>query len=472
MNFRALILYAAAGFAGWWGVALSDGDRNPDAVPAVATAAPVKPMEADEIAQDTLGKIRRPAAGSEELARIAALIAAIPNDSLTDIEAKVKTWPPGVTRDFALALLSERTALEEDPFADPSEPPEVDTEPPYNRFRELAESMTRGFIMSEAGIHRGTYADFATLEDWVFFDPAVATAAILKMPRHGSRRSAVETAVEMLSKTDPAAALEFMVLSGEQRPGRATAEAWAKLIIDDLPHKGASDAQRQFLDGMTREQQDSLFESLAGMSFNDSNTNSHDPLRGSDLGLIARCVLQGREPGTGMELFFTNLDEDHPRAAEEVRQFILGLNQPAPPPGTPLEIEVGPTQKLVLEIFDAARMQRAVDAGDDALQSLGAALWANSFTNDSEDALLNRAAPSLVPSLARNGRLPEALELLGHISDAESHCSALQGLLPTWMDADPVAARAAYEAAPLTALHREQWERHPAFLLHPPAENQ
>ena len=34
-------------------------------------------------------------------------------------------------------------------------------------------------------------------------------------------------------------------------------------------------------------------------------------------------------------------------------------------------------------------------------------------------------------------------------------------------DADPAAARAAFNSAPFTALERERWQRHPAFLLNP-----
>jgi hypothetical protein len=35
------------------------------------------------------------------------------------------------------------------------------------------------------------------------------------------------------------------------------------------------------------------------------------------------------------------------------------------------------------------------------------------------------------------------------------------------MDTDSAAARAAFNEAPFTALERERWQRHPAFLLHP-----
>jgi hypothetical protein len=82
-------------------------------------------------------------------------------------------------------------------------------------------------------------------------------------------------------------------------------------------------------------------------------------------------------------------------------------------------------------------------------------------------AVLERAAPSMIAPLARAGRISEAVQVLDHIRDPDTWSKSFQSLLPAWMDADPKAAREAFNAAPLTALERERLQRHPAFLLHP-----
>ena len=95
-----------------------------------------------------------------------------------------------------------------------------------------------------------------------------------------------------------------------------------------------------------------------------------------------------------------------------------------------------------------------------------------STTDDSDKALFYRnsiaaAAPEIFAPLVRAGHVKEVGPLVEHIPDPQQRRAALESILPQWMDADPAAARAAFNAAPFTALERERWQRHPAFLLNP-----
>ena len=81
--------------------------------------------------------------------------------------------------------------------------------------------------------------------------------------------------------------------------------------------------------------------------------------------------------------------------------------------------------------------------------------------------VFNAAAPRLLAQLAKAGYVKEVAPLLARIPDPQQRRTALEGILPQWMDADPAAARDAFNAAPFTALERERWQRHPSFLLNP-----
>src|SRR5204862_3988556 len=106
--------------------------------------------------------------------------------------------------------------------------------------------------------------------------------------------------------------------SGEQHPGGGAAGAWMKLVLRDERSSGGVEAQRQFLDRMTRSQQNSLFEELAHSI---KNRDVSDPLPDRDMALLARCVLQTGEPSPGLESFFEEFSE-YSQAADDVRQFI------------------------------------------------------------------------------------------------------------------------------------------------------
>jgi hypothetical protein len=45
------------------------------------------------------------------------------------------------------------------------------------------------------------------------------------------------------------------------------------------------------------------------------------------------------------------------------------------------------------------------------------------------------------------------------VRDPDAQRASLEAVLPEWLEADPAAARAAFDAAPLTALDRERWEQ-------------
>lgn len=462
MNLLTIICCALAGLAGWWGMALCEEGAKTVATPANTPVAAAEPVEAPSAVKDTVQKLRQARPGSAEISRIAALLSAIPNDSLDDLQNELYALPPSTARQFALTLLSQLLALAKDPSADPSAPPPADAEPPVNAFRELEEEMAEGSITPDYG-SGGPGLNSQALRDWVSADPAIATAAILKMPAGTSRQSAVDIAAEVMSLTDSAGALEFVLQSGEPRPGWGTVQAWAKLITGPAPAGGPATSPAEFLHRMTWEQQDSLFSRLAyaAGSFDDSNLNPNTPSGGSDLSAIARAVLQATASGPGLESFFQDLTDHHPRTAEEVLLHIHSSTQ------------LGAVHAMALEILVAARVQRFVDSGGEALQALGIAAWDNPrlINRLDDDPVTNRVASSLAGSLANSGRLSEALQLLDSLTDPDTRHASTLSLLPAWMDADPAAARAAFNATPMTALDRERWERHPAFLLHQTGED-
>jgi hypothetical protein len=45
------------------------------------------------------------------------------------------------------------------------------------------------------------------------------------------------------------------------------------------------------------------------------------------------------------------------------------------------------------------------------------------------------------------------------VRDPDAQRASLEAVLPEWLEADPAAARAAFDAASLTALDRERWEQ-------------
>ena len=439
MSLRQTALYAAAGLAGWFGVAWWQPAHRSDRT---ARSAPSHPSSPSYSSQNP-APLRPPAPGSAGLAAVPALIAAIPNDGLAAATEAIQKWPPGTAREFALELLKGRQAAAEDPFYDPDAPPEESGDPPYNRFRELAATIQQGDIMAGGGLHSGTFHDLVTLKEWVRMDPAAATAAILKMPPAGSRSAAVDLAVETLANGDPAAALDFYFKSGDKNLGGGTAEAWKKLVLAEQDPAGAPDLQRQFLDRMSRAQHDRLFEELADSI---QSRDVSDPLPDSELNLLARCVLQTGEVTPGLESFFEKLS-DHPQTADQVRQFIESCSQ------------LSPAHEKALEILWAKNVESIAESGLDPAGFIRGDDFDSHSIRADHQALLDRAAPSIVTKYADTGRLPEALQLLDRIHDPDAQRASLEALLPHWLEADPAVARAAFDAAPLTALERERWEQ-------------
>jgi hypothetical protein len=466
VNRFTILCCVLAGLAGWWGMALCEGGANPSPNSADARVAVAGPVNNHFTVKDTLQKLRHARSGSAEISRIAALLAGIPNDSLNDLQNELYSLPPSTTRQFALALLAQRLALSQPTSADRSAAPQADAEPPVNDYRELEEGMAEGLIFSDNSRPSGAGLNSVALCDWVSADPAVATAAILKMPPGASRESAVNFAADSLSLTDPRAALEFVLQSGEQHSGWGLAKAWTKLITGNAPAGGSAPQPEAYLHRMTRAQQDSLFSSLEGAVFDldDSNVSPNNPSRGSDVTAVACAVLQARESGPGMESFFQNLVDEHPHAAEELRRFIESSSLS------------GPAARTAMEILCATRAEELVKTG---MQYGIAPFFASDSWKDNPspaspgaDSLLNRSAPAIADTLAGTGRLPEALQLLDSLTDPDVRRDVILNVLPAWMDADPAAARAAFDATSMTALERERRERHPAFMLHRTREDQ
>jgi hypothetical protein len=263
VSLRNAVLYAAAGLAGWCAVAWAERTemtRRTERTPSRSFPSLLSPVSLSFAAP-----LRPPVPGSAGLAGLPALIAAIPKNDLDAAEEAIRKWPPGTAREFALELLAGRQAAATDPFYDPDAPPEESAEPPYNCYAKLAESMAGGEIMPYGGYTTGgLWGDMGNLEEWISMDPAAATAAVLKMPRDGASRSAaVDMAVRTLAKSDPAAALEFYLMSGDPNTGSGTAEAWKKQVLAERDTNGGPNVQRAFLERLTLAQQSSLFASLA-----------------------------------------------------------------------------------------------------------------------------------------------------------------------------------------------------------------
>ena len=132
----------------------------------------------------------------------------------------------------------------------------------------------------------------------------------------------------------------------------------------------------------------------------------------------------------------------------------------------PGETEITPESNPEHALAIAAMLERLTrESPDQAISVLKDGM--PNLKDEGNVAALTAAAPRILPQLCRRGHVKEAVQLLDRTEDRGAWRESFQAVLPYWMDADPVAARAAFEAAPLTALERERWQRHPAFLLHP-----
>jgi len=441
-----LLLCAAAGLAGWWGASWGEGSGR------TGQTSPTRPTEAPSAAAPGKSTARNPHTGephgSTGLAGLPAQLGAIGYDKAVDL---VFDLPEGPARAVALALLEVRGEPGDDPFADPLGNPTAAKE--ENPLAVLAQKLTTGAPL------RDDPGDAALLRDWAQRDPAAACAAILQAPPGEFRAIAADEVAVALAKLDPARALDLVLqVSGDQLD-RGAARAWAELTRRTAAEVQDGKNAAWYLQQMSGAQQDSLFRALSEeMSgpgrFSDvpESGGAFGSSQASHLELIADAVLQAKQCGPGMEAFLQELAK-HPETASGVYWKLQEFSSP---------IGSGERAAQILEAESLARVSSTED-----VETLMTAFGQHDIPLPDRAAVLSRTAPRLLPNLCRSGHVEEAVKLLGRIEDRTVWRESFEAMLPAWMDADPAKARAAFEQAPLTALERERWERHPAFLLHP-----
>jgi hypothetical protein len=293
-----------------------------------------------------------------------------------------------------------------------------------------------------------------TLNEWVSLDPAAASAAILKMPACEDRTDAVNSAAEIMCPTDPAAAVKFLRDSGETHLSCGAARAWLAFA-----HQTKGQPADPSAVGISPAQQESMMAPLTDLvkgsapgtdSAGSSTMMSDDELHS----LVSACPRLS--PGPAKE----QLIEAIFRRMGDATDYSIPVSR----------ISREPRDYDILLVNDLERSLQG--SPDDATLANIKRLGANFEALETSTHVLNIAAPRILPRLARAGHITEAVELLPRITDPAVRRTALESILPDWMDTDPTAARAAFNAAPLTALEREQWEQKPAFLLHPEPRQQ
>jgi hypothetical protein len=355
--------------------------------------------------------------------------------------------PRSTARELALALIAARLAPPDGNLPDPLTPPTEGADPAANHWRNYAEYLRRGAPDGIAGEGDPFTWDGSRLRNWTELDPAAACAAILDMPAGAERGAAVDEAAEAMSRTDPQGAWEFVLAAGEKFPGRGTARAWLRFIGER-----SSRESPELTRGLSPTQQECLAAALTSwvkggwdvasvsnsMAADEelpdivigSQALADSPARRDLAEALAERNYAALLSGSGgVSVSDPNRSPEH---AALTTHGLLAMLDPDYSPGLPWLMELG---------------------------NGGPGGAGNS-------ALLTTAAPRLLPEMARAGHVREAVELYHRIDDPGVRQAALEGLLPAWMDDDPQAARAAFEAASFTALERERWERHPAFLLH------
>ncbi len=291
---------------------------------------------------------------------------------------------------------------------------------------------------------------YNTIGEWAALDPAAASTAILKMPSGALRGRAVDETASVMARSDPQAAWDFVLQAGEQFPGIGSARAWVKFI-------GAHEGDRTKLArGLSLTQQESLAAALTSLARGDLNVTPGSDTRAADEDVpnfVQGCLALADSPAK------RQLAE----ALAERDSFVLFAESVEVNGATILDPSIWPEHAALAASGLLAMLDPQHSRGLSYLMELG-----NGSERDGHSpAALTAAAPRLLPEMARAGHVREAVELYQRIPDANVQRAALEGLLPAWMDADPQAARAAFYAAPFTALEREKWEKHPAFLLHP-----
>jgi hypothetical protein len=441
------VLCAAAGLAGWWGASWGEGTERTEWTARTGEEA-ASSRSMDFMKSSGRGTGGAPS-GSGALSGLPAQLAALRLEDAVDL---AYSWPESTAQSLALALLECRRLATDDPFADrlaaPTGPP------PKNGLEELAEKLPTGELDPRYSI------DHDRLRRWAQGDPAAACAAILKMPAGESRTAAADVAAGALANHDPAAAMDLVMETGGEKFGEGAAKAWAALVLRPPGKNDESNGDRRFLDRMTAAQRDNLFNALAeevraGRYSAVPETREGDPVPKSDLERMALAVCEAGQCTPGMEAFFLQL-AGHPDVAKKFQDpawiFASGVD----------------VRSRVVEILKAEAL---ADLNPSAIGGELVEMIRNYSYNgpfqDGSTTVLDRAAPRLLPNLARSGHVAEAVQLLDNIQDRTVWRESFEAMLPYWMDADPAQARAAFARAPLTALERERWERHPAFVLNP-----
>ena len=375
---------------------------------------------------------------------MAARFSRLPDSALPAALEDVEKWPAGTARTLALALLHAR-------LSPPGEVAVVEPEP--DEFEHLAADLPTGTMT-------GGNWKFA-LGLWVESDPAAAKGALHKMPPGPHRTEAVAIAAAAMAATDPAGTLEFVIKSGEQDLGPGAAAAWLKLALQEPDAIEAStgvrlfDVLEQHTKALSPQQQDSLAAALASRV---NTTGEGMTLTTPELTRVWKFA-EELTPGPGRERLARAIGEQAPEA-------LLG-------------------QADALWVTDGGGFTGIISEDPEAREAQHYAWENQAMTNPDyflermrpqasgapvsglENFRLDTAAPRILPNLCRHGHVAEAVELLGKVQSPEAWRTSFNAVLPYWMEADPAAARAAFASAPLTALERERWQQHPAFLLHP-----
>ncbi len=464
MKVFPLLLCAAAGLAGWRLASAGDEDRQTSQTgPTRLTDSPPAVSREESNAHNACTGEPH---GSAGLAGLPAQLGSITYDKALDLAYAL---PEGPAQAVVMALLEVRRRPPADPFADPFSDPSAERE--ENRLAELVKKLTSGLPeIVDSG-------DEALLRTWAQSDPAAACAVILKAPPGLIRAMAADEVAGALAKLDPSRAMELVLQAGGEEFGQGAARAWAELAMFPPEEKPAGKSAAAFMNSMTPAQRDSLLMALTDELGSGRFSGEADAwggfLQNSPLWRLTRAAWEAfgvspeqaarmriKDPGyvqpngntPGFEAFFAALAH-RPEAMQ-----LLEV--------TPNSLSAG--QRQALEILAAKRIADLNPAEDaDLLQQFTVPFRIHDPFGSNSDAALNRAAPRLLPNLVRSGHLTEAVQILDNIHDRTAWRESFEAMLPAWMDADPAKARAAFEKAPLTALERERWERHPAFLLNP-----
>jgi hypothetical protein len=366
--------------------------------------------------------------GSAKLAAWAARWREVPLSQASELRMAVDSWPPGTARELARTTWDSRERNEERD-SDPSahEAPDVGIE-------KLAEALGEN-----------EHFEAWALERWASYDPIAATEAVLKMSKGEERTNAVDVVANARAGYDPAGAMEFILQSGEGHLDTGAVEAWMALMSKNKA------AGPEVLKRMSSEQQESFAASVALWLTNDVLLGRMDDESFSTLGAAAMELVDcPAKQSLMLDLFRRGVD------LVSIRPYLPG--------GGDFEGFV-PEKNPVQAAFAAADLERQVM--EEPERAVAALAEVPFVTPEGKAAVINAAAPVILPQLCRTGHIAEAVQLLDGIRDQEVWRTGFNAVLPYWMDNDPAAARAAFEKAPLTALEKERWMRKPAFLLNP-----